>query len=115
MSGTDASPLVQGITWAVSVGIAVIAAIIAGIRKGFKKEEKPAIPEGSKAEVMMGALIERTLVTDLTAAVRNLDGSVREVLEMLQEARAEAEIKAEVERRVQAELERRGIHHGPHG
>lgn len=102
--------MVQGITWTVSVAVAAIAAIVVGIRRGFKDEAKShQIP--APGDIVMGALIERTLITDLTGSIRALDGSVREVLEVMREAQEEAEIEARVADKVRAELAKRGIHH----
>lgn len=110
----EPSPLVQGITWTVSVAVAAVAAIVVGIRRGFKEEAKSHQLPGS-GDIVMGALIERTLITDLTRSILALDGTLREVLEVMREAQEEAEIEARVAEKVRAELARRGIHHGSDG
>lgn len=76
-------------------------AIIGGVSVGRKK----AKPDETKGEgvLLAGSFMERQAMIDLTTSIRNLDGTMRETLELTREMHREQEI----ERAVRSEMAKR--------
>lgn len=106
MHDTDPSPLVEGITWAVSVLAVVISAIVIGIRKALKAEKAEKEKPSLGGELVMGAIMERQLVETLTQAILGLDGTARELLEHLREDAEEEQIERRITDEVQRQVQR---------
>lgn len=75
----------------------VIGSVASGIIWGKQKGHRAANPAGT-GEVVMGALVERSVLVDLHTSITNLDGSVRELVALMEEDVRRRQVAAEVER-----------------
>lgn len=80
----------------------VIGAITGGIAVGWKKGKPADHGDERKGEgvVVAGSFMERQAMLDLATSVRNLDGTAREILEVMREAQTEHRIEEKAERAI---------------
>ena len=102
----DLPQWVQNLIYIGTIAGSTVGAIILGRKKG---DTDKGLTESNKGEsvVLAGSFVDRNALLDLAVSVRNLDGTAREILEVLREAHTEREIEQAAQKAVRDLLDKR--------